>query len=164
MNVSPTLTADEFKTVHNALCEIRSVYETLHSVVREPITERLARAIKDMEAGLRRAYKEDEKAFDRKQSHYSDIQEELGLKSIWSVYEVDNMADRHPFEGADRVVYKDHWGKEAVQCSINGKTWAALYCAADSCIRDSGDNHHVFIECFTPAKDDLRTLILSTGS
>ena len=164
MNCNPTLTAEEFKTIHNALCDMRSVYNTIQGVVSEPVTDRLARAIKDMEAGLANAYEEDNNAFDRKNSHFRDVQEELGLRSIWSIYEVDNMSDRHPFEGADRVVYKDHWGEQPVECSINGLTWTALYVAADACIRDSGDGHHVFIECFKPSKEDPRTLILSTGS
>lgn len=117
-----------------------------------------------METGLARAYEEDNAAFDRKCTHYEDVGQELGLKTTWSVYEVDNLSDRHPFEGADRVVYKNHWGEKPVQCSINGLTWAALYVAADACIRNSGDNHHIYIETFSPDKDDPRTLILSTGS
>jgi hypothetical protein len=164
MNCSPTLTAEEFKTVHNALCDMRSVYETLQGIVREPITDKLSKAIRDMETGLARAYEEDNAAFERKCTHYEDVGQELGLKTTWSVYEVDNLSDRHPFEGADRVVYKNHWGEKPVQCSINGLTWAALYVAADACIRNSGDNHHIYIETFSPDKDDPRTLILSTGS
>jgi hypothetical protein len=164
MNVSPTLTAEEFKTIHNALCDMRSVYETLQGVVREPITDKLSKAISQMELGLANAYEEDDKAFSRKSDHYSEVAEELGLKSIWSVYEVNNLSDRHPFEGADRIVYENHWGGEPVSCSVNGLTWAALYVAANACIRDSGDNHHVFIETFTPDSNDPRTLILSTGS
>lgn len=164
MNCSPTLTAAEFKTVHNALCEIRSLQEIMTGVVNPSITDRLNAAVKDMEQGLMGAYAQDDEAFETKNKHYSAVAEELGVTAIWSVYEVDNMADRHPFEGADRVVYKNHWGEKPVSCSINGLTWAALYIAANACIRDSGDNHHIFIEDFSPAADDPRTLILSTGS
>lgn len=163
MNCSPTLTAEEFKTIHNALCEMRSVQESLTGVINENLTAKLHRAIKEFEKGLAGAYKEDDSAFERKSSHYQDIGEELGLTAIWSIYEVDNLSDRHPFEGADRVVYKDHWGKP-VSCSINGLSWAALYVAGNACIRNSGDNHHIFIESFAPAKDDPRTLIMQTGS
>lgn len=164
MNCNPTLTSAEFKAVHNALCEIRSVYDRMEGAVSEALTERLGAAIKNMEQGLMGAYAQDDQAFETKSDHYGAVQKELGLKSVWSVYEVDNMSVRHPFEGVDRVVYKDHWGEKPVSCSINGLTWAALYVAADACIRDSGDDHHVFIEDFCPAKDDPRTLILSTGS
>ena len=165
MNVSPTLTADEFKTVHNALCEMRSVYEILTGVVREPITDKLSKAIREMEKGLASAYEQDDAAFSRKSNHFDDVKAQLGMDhSEWSLYEVDNLSDRHPFEGADRVVYEDHWGDKPVSCSVNGLTWAALWIAANACIRDSGDQHHVYIECFRPSKDDPRTLILSTGS
>ena len=165
MNCSPTLSAEDFKTIHNALCEMRSVYETIHGVVREPVADKLAHAIREMEAGLARAYEEDHKAFDNKHDHYEDVRSQLGLSnSVWSIFEVDNLADRHPFEGADRVVYKDHWGNKAVSCSVNGSTWAALYVAANACIRDSGDSHHIFIEQFDIDKEDTRTLVLRTGS
>jgi len=164
MNCSPTLTAEEFKTVHNALCDLDSVVHRLEDVLNPELYKLLARSASQIRKGLAGAYEQDNKSFSAKSSHFEEVQKELGLRSIWSVYEVDNMSDRHPFEGADRVVYKDHWGGKPVSCSINGSTWAALYVAADACIRDSGDDHHVFIERFTPAKDDARTLILSTGS
>jgi hypothetical protein len=165
MNCNPTLTAEDFKTIHNGLCELRSVYESIHSVVREPLSDKLARAIREIEKGLASAYEEDDKEFTRKSNHFDDVSAQLGMgHSNWSIYEVDNLSDRHPFEGADRVVYKDHWGKNPVSCSINGSTWSALWIAANACIRDSGDDHHMFIEHFSPDKDDPRTLVLQTGS
>ena len=164
MYCSVTLTADEFKKIHNALCELRSVRETLDGVVREPITDKMARAIGAMEKGLQGAYAQDHADMDRKQDHYDRIKEELGLKSIWSVFEVSDLSTRHPFEGATKVVYKDHWGDKPTECRINGLTWAALWVAADACIRDSGDNHHVFIELFRVKEDDPTVLFLITGS
>lgn len=157
-----TLHAEDFKTVHNTLCELRSLVERMtHSMIKIDDVQRI---VEGFERGLADAYAQDHAAFDRKMEHYSDVQRELGLNSIWSIFEVENLSDRHPFEGADRVVYKDHWGGSPTSCSINGLTWAALYVAADAAIRDSGDGHHVFIEQFRPSKDDPRTLILSTGS
>ncbi len=86
----------------------------------------------------------------------------MGLKfAVWSIYEVSDLNKRHPFNGAKEVVYRDHWGEETVRVAINGSTWAALYVAANAAIRDSGDEHHVFVEHFTQNGDEL---ILSTGS
>jgi hypothetical protein len=164
MNCAPTLTTEEFKTIHNALCDLEGVTRQLEDILKPELYTKLAKSARKIREGLAGAYEQDDKAFSRKSRHYEDIQSELGLRSIWSVYEVDNLSERHPFEGADRVVYKDHWGDNPVSVSINGLTWAALYVAADAAIRDSGDEHHVFIELFRPAKDDPRTLILSTGS
>jgi hypothetical protein len=165
MNCNPTLSAEEFKTIHNAVCDLDGLVSRLEEVLKPELYQRLVEARNNIRNGLAGAYKQDDDAFSRKSRHFDDVKAQLGLKnSEWSIYEVDNMSDRHPFEGADRVVYKDHWGSKPVSCSINGLTWSALFVAADAVIRDSGDGHHVYIERFLPAKDDPRTLVLQTGS
>ena len=165
MNCNPTLTTEEFKTIHNALWELDCVTRTLENVLNPELYAKLAKAGSTIRKGLSGAYEQDSKSFEKKNNHYYDIAAQLALReSTWSIYEVEDMSDRHPFEGADRVVYKDHWGKRPVSCSVHGMTWAALFVAANSCIRDSGDKHHRYIERFTPDAEDPRTLILSTGS
>jgi hypothetical protein len=165
MKCNPTLTAEEFSTIHNAVCDLDSLVHQLEKVLRPELYMTLVNSRDSIRKGLTNAYKQEDKAFETKSNHYDDVRSQLGLdNSVWSIYEVDNLVDRHPFEGADRVVYKDHWGSKPVSCSINGMTWSALYIAANACIRDSGDKHHVFIERFSPDKDDSRTLILQTGS
>lgn len=165
MNCNPTLTAEEFKTIHNALCELDSVTRQLEDVLNPGLFVKLVRAGSTIRTGLAGAYKQDDDAFSRKSRHYNEAKALLDLRhSEWSIYEVDNLSDRHPFEGADRVVYRDHWGKRPVSVSIQGLTWAALWVAANAAIRDSGDDHHVYIESFEPDAEDPRTLVLSTGS
>ena len=165
MNCNPTLTAEEFKTVHNALWELDQVRSQLDEVLKPELYMSLVTARNNIRKGLEGAYKQDNESFETKSNHFDDVKAQLGMDhSEWSIYEVNNMADRHPFEGADRVVYKDHWGSKPVSCSVQGLTWAALWIAANACIRDSGDEHHVYIERFSPDKDDSRTLILQTGS
>jgi hypothetical protein len=162
---NPTLTAEEFKTIHNGLCELESAVQRLEQVINPELYKRLAHGASEIRQGLARAYQEDNTIMDRKWAHYQDVGQQLGMDdTVWSVYQVDNLADRHPYEGADRVVYKDHWGKNPVSCNITGSTWSALWIAAKACIRDSGDDHHVFIEDFKPDAEDPRTPILSTGS
>lgn len=164
MNCNPTLTAEEFQTIHNSLYRLQNVIGRLEDVLKPELYDQLSRAANDIRSGLAGAYEQDNAAYHTKHDHYYQVQRELGLQATWSVYEVDNLADRHPFEGVDRVVYKDHWGDRSVSCSVNGLSWAALYVAANACIRDSGDDHHVFIEGFRPSESDPRTLVLSTGS
>jgi len=165
MYCNPTLTAEEFKTVHNGLWELDSAIRRLEDVINPELFKQLAHGASEIRKGLASAYEQDTAASDRKQNHYDDVCQQLGMDhSVWSIYEADNLSDRHPFEGADRVVYRNHWGKNPVSCSINGATWAALWVAANACIRDSGDDHHIFIEDFRPDPEDTRTLLLSTGS
>lgn len=164
MNCNPSLTAEEFKTVHNALWELDQVRSQLEEVLNPTLYAKLARAATDIRKGLAGAYEQDSKLFDLKTEHYQEVQEELGLTAVWSIYEANNLSDPHPFEGVNRVLYKDHWGDDTVVMVINGLSWAALYVAANACIRQSGDEHHMYIEGFKVAKDDPHTLILSTGS
>jgi hypothetical protein len=106
---------------------------------------------------------QDQINFDSKFNHYDSVRSDLGLDTTWSVYEVDDLNDRHPYLSAVTLRYENHWGSP-VEKSIVGATWAALFVAANACIRDSGDNHHTFIEQFSPSKSDASVLLLTTGS
>ena len=164
MNCNPTLTADEFKHLHNGLWELDCMVEKL---ITGNVYEgqKLATIAKTLRDSLKGAYEQDHKSFESKSDHYDDVKTQLGLDhSVWSIYEVNNLSERHPFAGATKVVYKDHWGTKPVSCEVVGATWAALYVAANACIRDSGDGHHIFIEQFKPSKEDAGVLILQTGS
>ena len=165
MNCNPTLTAQEFKTIHNALWELDSVKTQLEDVLHKDLYIKLAQAASEIRKGLSGAYEQDSQAFDRKNDHYERIREKLGLASVWSMYEASNLSGLHPYPGATAVIYTDHWGdKDSVRVAITGVTWDALYVAADAAIRDSGDTHHIYIENFKPSKDDASTLVLTTGS
>lgn len=165
MNCNPTLTAEEFKTVHNALCNLDSITRQLEDILKPELYVKLANAASTIRKGLAGAYEQDDQAFSRKSRHFDEVKVQLGLRhSEWSVYEVDNLNDRHSFEGVTKVVYKDHWGEKPVECQINGATWAALWVAADACIRDSGDEHHVYVEQFRVSKTDPQVVYMTTGS
>jgi hypothetical protein len=144
------LTAKEFETIHNALWYLGQV--------DKPEVQSL---VEEIRGALKGAYEQEQAIKDRRYDHYSQVKTDLGLDTIWSVTEVDNLSDNHPYEGAKYVSYKDHWGNGVVTTAINGNTWAALYVAANACIRDSGDEHHVYIEDFRKSGD---TLLLTTGS
>jgi hypothetical protein len=69
--------------------------------------------------------------FDTKFDYYETVREELGLSAIWSIYEIENLSEPHPFKDAKIVSYKVYHGKE-YQVEINGSTWAALFVAANA--------------------------------
>jgi len=163
MNCNPTLTADEFKTIHNALCELDHVKQTLEDILSKDLYIKLAKATSQIREGLANAYEQDNKSFENKSDHYDQVRKELGLTAVWSIYEVDNLSERHPFKGVTKVVYQAY-GSGDHEVAINGSTWAALYVAANALIRDSGDEHHSFIEGFTQSSIDPTILFLSTGS
>lgn len=161
---SVVLKGEDFKTVHNTLCELRSVQQQLCGVVNDRVLDQITAAIRGFELGLRDAYDQDSAAFERKSEHYEQLRTELGLRSIWSIYSVSDLRKSHPYTAAREICYRDHWGDRAIYETIQGSTWADLYTAADHAIRRSGDGHHVFIESFEPVADQPRQLRLTTGS
>lgn len=159
-----TLHSEDFRTVHNTLCELRSLVERMtHTMIKIDDVQRI---VEGFERGLQNAYEQDNAQFDSKMDYYSGFQSENGLSSIWSIYELPlhGFLQDHPYTGALQVAYKDHWGAEGVFEEIQGSTWADLYRAADRCIRRSGDGHHIFIEALTVNPSCPEQLILHTGS
>lgn len=154
MNCNPTLSSEEFKVLHNTLWEL--------SRINDPSVQALVERIRKV--ALKSAYEQDNSAFECKHSHYDEIRKFLGLRAIWSIYEVENLRAPHPYTAAREVCYGDHWGEEAVVEPIPGKTWTDLYVAASRCIERSGDGHHVFIEHFETVADQPQILRLTTGS
>lgn len=152
MNCDVTIAAENFKIIHNTLWELE--YQGLDGAVG---AARIRAALGD-------AYAQDDAAFERKHDHYRTVQQQLGLRSIWSIYTVDNMTLCHPYKEAEYVIYDNHWGDAEVVRKIEGRDWNALYRAADAAIQASGDDHHVFIEHFEPVADKPHHLRLTTGS
>lgn len=162
MHCAPTLTAQEFSDIHNAKCELNGILQSLDGVIHPKLQERLEKALAQINKGLENAYRLDEEAYEKKSRHYDEISVANDFKSIWSVYEVDDL--NAPFAGAaTHLAYKQHWGKKPVLVPINGNTWVDLWRAAEAAILESGDNHHIFIESFEP-DGDSGILNLSTGS
>ena len=142
MNCNPTLTAQEFTTVHNGMCDLDQAIRGLEDVLNPELFQRLAKAASDIRGGLAGAYKQDRDDFDSKSDSYDAVKEENGFQSVWSDYSVNDLADSHTYPADAVVVY----GK--VHCAVVGTTWLDLYRAADNCIRLSGDLHHIYIEGF----------------
>jgi len=100
---------------------------------------------------------------DEKFDYYNQVREDLGLNAVWSIFEVENLSERHPFVGATKVIYRAY-GSGDHEVTIEGDTWKSLYVAADTLIRDSGDGHHIFIEDFKQSSINPEILFVTTGS
>ena len=71
--------------------------------------------------------------FDTKFDYFETTRSQLGLSAVWSIFEVDNLNEVHPFVGATKVIYRAY-GSGDHEVAINGTTWASLFIAAD-CIK-----------------------------
>ena len=161
MNCDVTIRSADFSTIHNALYDLRCLQDRMETSLLK--IEDLARIEQTIRDALADAYDQDNTSFMTKHDHYEETKAYLGLRSRWSIFEVDCLQTAHPYIGATKVVYKDHWGDQPVSAAIEGPLWVDLYRAADQCIQASGDDHHAFIEAFL-LDQELGTLRLSTGS
>ena len=134
MNTAVTLTAEQFRQIHNALCFAHA--------------DGIQKTVETIREALANAYAQEHAAFDRKHRHYRTVREKHGLKSTWSLYEVEDLDSPHPYPGSSFVIYNDHWGDKPMHAAVWGPNWTDIYKAADACIQESGDGHHVFIEAF----------------
>ena len=159
-----TLKGEDFTTVHNTLCELREIEMRLNEVLSAEMVERLHRVVKGFEQGLEHAYDQDTEAFDRKYENYRSFAVEFDLGSVWSIYEVDDLYQEHPYQDYHTVIYDGHWGPEPVEAELQGRTWGTMYMLANNLITNSGDLHHMFIEGFEPVKGRPGVLRLTTGS
>jgi hypothetical protein len=160
-----TLRAEDFRTVHNTLCELREVEQRLNEVINEQMAQRLHRVIQGFESGLADAYRQDNEVFESKMDYYHRFKEDNDLKSIWSIYDlpVHGFLAPHPYLSDSFVIYTQHWGDaKDHRYPVMGTTWGDVYRAADLAIRGSGDDHHIFIEGFVVKNGN--ELHLTTGS
>lgn len=160
MLTSPTLTPEEFSKLHNAKCKLIAFATTIDGVLREDLHSQLVQAIAEIDTALAPSYTAEEAVETHRDEHYSDIAEELGAISTWSVSEVENLNEPHPYGNVTQLAYRG-MGRP-VHVEIKGPTWKDLYRAADKAIRLSCDTHHIFIEGFSPSNPG--ELKLSTGS
>lgn len=161
-----TLTRQDWREVHNALCHAEQEAGQLFSVLKDG--GRAQAAIEAIRAALKPAYEQDDAASDRQWGYFDQVKSSNKFRAVWSLYnetDVGSFDLPHPFQGATHVYYDCHWGDHGAQdIVIGGDTWLDLYRAADIAIRQSGDGHHVFIESFHPSEDKPGRLNLSTGS
>jgi hypothetical protein len=103
-----------------------------------------------------------DKEWDAKYKSFAEIQSTNKFVSMWSIYDgVNDPTELSPYEGKT-MSYMDNWGEPVEVTLPNGPlSWLQLWEAADKCIKQSGDNHHIFIEGF---RKNGGILELITGS
>lgn len=146
----------EISRLHNAKCELHGLHQQLDGVVADKISQRLQRAIDEINASMKRMYDEEHRITDEAFSRQNEIAEANDFKTIWSVDNRLNFDEPHSWPTAQSL----RSGDRAV--SIGGPTWLDLWKAADSLVRLNGYQNHIFVEGFNQESD--WSLQLSLGS
>lgn len=80
--------------------------------------------------------------------YYRDIGYDNDLETVWSMWTTDQWVDMEDTSGIPEgtvIRHHDGWGKDTT-AEVKGTTWLDVWKACDIAIRDSGDNHHIYIE------------------
>ena len=97
-----------------------------------------------------------------KTDYFAEVRAQMGLRSVWSIYDVEDMDDQHGLGSDIEIAYVNCDATSTAK--VAGDTIAALYVAADKCIRESGDNHHIYIGGFERSSVNPKVFFLYTGS
>ena len=158
-----TITRNEFSDVHNGICELYALKQQVTGVIHPDLVQRLNRAFDLLEKGFANVREQENKEFDSKMDLFELTRKSFGFKSVWSIYDFDmneGFAGR-PGYLAKELVYE--WDSAVRVPLPDNPTFLQLWGAADAALKESGDEHHVFIEGFRLSEDG-RALRLITGS
>ena len=104
--------------------------------------------------------KRSEERFD----HYHSIQQLYKLSAVWSMTEYDRL-DEPVDRDIKTIKYYDIVVPVVQRYPEREKTWIDVYEACDVAIKESGDEHHIFIEYLHREETDPEgQYTLSTGS
>lgn len=163
------LKGKDLTAIHNALWQMQynsgidPVTSPLVSNEAKMLAEKMNVEIEKIREALKDVMLQDKLEHDKRYDHYRQVANENLFTTIWSITEVEDVYSvAHPFVGAEKLVYDDHWGDGVIEVEITGARWIDLWAAADKAIKQSGDSHHAFIEAFKHKSHN--TLRLVTGS
>lgn len=154
-----SLSKEDFRTIHNALCDVRNAQSRLSDVINDSLSNQLSKAIVKFEEGLENIYQQDSKHFDDISEQASTIAKEYDLKTIWSMYDIDSLNNIYPHKAS--VLTKRYNGK-TVEIPLEDRFYRydELYVLVDKMIRELED-YHIFIEDLR-VRDNKMTVM--TGS
>ena len=138
-----TISPFELKSIHNALCDLGSLREEMEDVFSPALYRRLASAENAIRAAIATAREQADKEWDDKNTQFEAAREQHKLRAVWSMYEIDDLNDKHGYNEAKVVEYCGE------KVEIKGNKWIDLFIAGSEAIAASGDSHHIYIEAFT---------------
>ena len=145
-----TVTADEFKTIHNTLCKLDAMARSMDS-------GQMTDAIEQIREALRGAYDQDAAVFNERGSHYDAVRLAYNLNCRWSIYEAESLFHDHPWGDCKTVSFGA--GSDRNYVPVNGSRWIDLYQAANRML-----DGRFFIEGFRENPNMAGDLIISVGT
>ena len=161
MKTTFSITSDQISKLHNAYWLLNTEVEELDSLLRSDKITTLRKAASMLKEAYAPLMEEKDNEWDRRNSYYDDIKQANKFKSVWSIYEVFSFQASSGF-GNGILKYENVKVPMREDTSLGCITWMDMWKFAEQAIRESGDDHHMFIEKFYDRGDGVIELI--TGS
>lgn len=162
----PALTEKQTKQLEAIYPELSSIINALDPVVAEPLMKRLKAIQKTFSKAFDDRWQAEEDEDERAYEELTNIADENDFVTTWSITEVPPEDMDKPFskKAVKSITYESWNNTQTINFEGKGKkiTWLEAWKYADQIIRQSGDDHHNFIEDFTQVSPGHYELI--TGS
>lgn len=153
------ITAADVDTLHNAKIDLARVIEDMEDILAPKLLQQLRKVQTKIRAGLVDVNKQKDLRWEKRYNHFSEVKERDGMKTIWSIFEVD---DLNAPSGITATELKyNGWGEATIKMAPGDKTYMELWHYAEQVLYEADDLDHPFIESFTQGGD---ICLLGTGS
>lgn len=165
MNVNDILVnREQQKDFHNARCYFLQFKEKYGEVFGKEVIRDFNQALNLFLKAHNPIREEEDKRFEERYNHYEAMRKYYNLTSIWSMNEYPRLDDNTDRD-IKTIKYYDVIVPVVKRPEHPWLRWTDVYEACDKAIRESGDDHHVFIEYLHREDTDPEgQYILSCGS
>ena len=131
----------------------------MEDILAPKLLQQLRKVQTKIRAGLLDVNTQKDTLWQKRYNHYSDLKNEHGMKTVWSIFEVDDLESLSMIT-ATELKYNG-WGEATIKMAPGNKSYMELWNYAEQVLYEADDMEHSFIESFTQAGD---ICILGTGS
>jgi lipopolysaccharide export LptBFGC system permease protein LptF len=145
--------------LHDAKIELARIIDDMEDILAPRMLQQFRKVITKIRAGLLDVNTQKDNLWQKRYNHYSDLKNEHGMKTVWSIFEVDDLESLSMIT-ATELKYNG-WGEATIKMAPGNKSYMELWNYAEQVLYEADDMEHSFIESFTQAGD---ICILGTGS
>ena len=153
------IAAGDVESLHNAKIDLSRIVDDMEDILAPKLLQQIRKVQTKIRAALVDVNTQKDNLWQKRHNYYSDTKNEHGMKTIWSIFDVDDF-DALSDITATELKYNG-WGEATIKMHPGNKTYMELWHYAEQVLYEADDLDHPFIEGFTQAGD---ICLLGTGS
>ena len=119
------ITAADVDKLHDAKIEMSRIIEDMEDILAPRMLQQFKKVITKIRAGLLDVNTQKDTLWQKRYNHYSDLKNEHGMKTVWSIFEVDDLESLSMIT-ATELKYNG-WGEATIKMAPGNKTYMELW-------------------------------------